>query len=130
MKVDESVAAPILPTKSDKVVDKIKPKYYPFCTKKLRGVRLEEWVAQSVSTLNQLQHENAEAFRLVGFARQQDALHLLQAFAPLVAQLGTQAARVQRLIILPVLAILCSCATLHSDCQHIVCSVCITMQQI
>ena len=44
-------------------------------------------MAQSVSILNQVQHENAEAFRLVGFARQHDALHLLRVFAPLVAQL-------------------------------------------
>ena len=68
-------------------------------------------MAQSVNTLIQLQHENAEAFRLVGFARQQEALHLLRVLAPLVAQLGTQVARIQRLIILPIPAILCSCAT-------------------
>jgi hypothetical protein len=37
-----------------------------------------------------MQHENAEAFRLGGFARQQDALHLLRVFAPLVAKLGTK----------------------------------------
>jgi hypothetical protein len=87
----------------------------------LRGVSLEEWVAQSVSILNQMQHENAEALRLVGFARQQDALHLLRMFAPLVAQLENQIARLQRLIMLPIPAILCSCATLHSNCQHMVC---------
>lgn len=87
----------------------------------MRGVRLKKWVAQSVSTLNQMQHENAEAFRLVGFARQQDAFHLLQEFAPLVLQLQTQVAQLQRLIILPIPAILCSCATLLSKCQYVVC---------
>ena len=112
--MDISVAAPILPSKSDKVVDKVKPTYHPFCTKNLRGVRLEEWVAQSLSTVNQMQHENAEAFRLVGFGRQKDALHLLRVFAPLVAQLETQVARLQRFIILPISAVLYSCATLHS----------------
>lgn len=64
----------------------------------MRGVSLEKWVAQSLSILNQMQHENAEAFRLVGFALQQDALHLLRVFAPLVAQLENQVARLQRFI--------------------------------
>jgi endogenous inhibitor of DNA gyrase (YacG/DUF329 family) len=119
--VDVNVAAPVLPSKSDKVVDKVKSKYHPFCTKKLRGVGLEDWVAQSISIVNQMQHENAEAFCLVGFGRQKDALHLLRVFAPLVAQLETQVARLQRLIILPIPAILYSCATLHSKCQNAVC---------
>ena len=55
--MDVDVAVPILPSKSDKVLDKVKPKYHPVCTKKLCGVRLEEWVAQSVCTLNLLAPE-------------------------------------------------------------------------
>ena len=84
--MDVNVAAPILPSKSGEVVDNENLNI----TKKLRGVRLVKWVAQSASALNQMQHENAEAFRNVGFARQHQTLHFLRVLAPLMAQLQTQ----------------------------------------